>query len=91
MTVISFLYNNYFLCEYYMSYLEGLSKYTEDLNDQRENFQNMINQHKDRLGDQFQRKFDEITQKYGNDRRSGGSGFDGCSWISKSKRALNPN
>ena len=45
-----------------MSYLEGLSKYTEDLTNQRDNFENMINQHKDRLGDQFQRKFDEITQ-----------------------------
>ena len=44
-----------------MSYLEGLSKYTEDLTNQRDNFENMINQHKDRLGDQFQRKFDEIT------------------------------
>ena len=47
-----------------MSYFEDISKYSEDLSAQRDNFSSMIGRTKERLSAENQEKFDEITQRF---------------------------
>ncbi len=46
-----------------MSYFDSISKYTDDLNSQRQNFETLINRAKQNVSDEAQRNFEEITAR----------------------------
>ncbi len=47
-----------------MSYFEDISRYSDDLSNQRDNFQSLVGRTKERLSAENQAKFDEITQRF---------------------------